>query len=226
MGGTLDVIVVAAGSGRRMGFDKILAQLAGRPVLAWSLGVFEEAGVVGRVVVVCASGARAEVGKIAGAFGKVAGVVVGGAQRPDSVLAGAEALEGMGVDVRRMVAVHDAARPLVLRGVIETCLEAARLHGAAAPAERVADTLHRTDNSQMVTDTVVRENLWRVQTPQVLPLGTLLELAGGRGFTDEVSALRAAHKPVALVENPAPNFKITVPADLETAGAILRARNP
>jgi 2-C-methyl-D-erythritol 4-phosphate cytidylyltransferase len=226
MGGTLDVVVVAAGSSRRMGFDKILAGLAGRPVLAWSLGVFEETEAVGKIVVVCASGARTATGKIAGAFAKVAAVVDGGAARPDSVLAGAQALKDMGTDGGRLVAVHDAARPLVLRGVIETCLEAARLHGAAAPAERVADTLHRTDNSQMVTDTVVRENLWRVQTPQILPLGTLIALAGGRGFTDEVSALRAAGKPVALVENPSPNFKVTIPADLEMAAAILRGRNP
>lgn len=206
-----------------MGFDKIRAPLAGRTVLEWSLSVFDSLEFVDHIILVCPGGQQPEFAPMARPFGKLCGVVEGGLERPDSVLAGAKALDKLGW--KGFVAVHDAARPLVLPGAVEDCLKAARSTGAAALAERVADTLHRTNGEAVVTGHVLRDNLWRVQTPQILPLEDLLGMAGGRGFTDEVSALLAIRKSAVLVENFSPNFKITVPADLLLAEAVLRSRH-
>lgn len=205
-----------------MGFDKIRALLGGRTVLEWSLRVFHSLECVDRIVVVCPRGQRPEFAQLTKGYAKIGDVVEGRSERPGSVLAGAEALQELGCG--GLVAVHDGARPLILTEAIERCRKAAEARGAAALAERVVDTLHRTDPDHLVTGSVTRENLWRVQTPQILSLGDLIAMQGGQGFTDEVSALLAAKKNAVLIENHAPNFKITVPGDLLLAEAVLQSR--
>lgn len=175
------------------------------------------------MVVVCPPGRLTDFTRETQLFPKVLAVVEGGAERSDSVANGVCALVSEGQLPPDFVAVHDAARPLILPESISLCFTAAVASGAAALAERVVDTLHRCDGEGIVLEPVPRANLWRVQTPQILKWEDLKALSGSH--TDEVSGLLALKKKAILVENPHPNFKMTVPADLVLAQAIVESRS-
>lgn len=213
----LDAVIVAGGSSRRMGFNKILAKFSGRTVLEHSVRAFEECRVVGRIVVVCSAGSEEVVRRIVAICGKLHAVVPGGKERGDSVMAGIRALG----EPSEWIAVHDAARPLVRPGDIERCDAAAREAGAAALAERAVDTLHRTDGHRVVIGTVPRENLWRVQTPQIFARRYLARFdESNAAATDEISRVLQCGGRAVMVEAGSPNFKLTVPSDLPLAGAV------
>lgn len=220
-------VIVAGGASRRMGFNKLTAELEGRPVLAWSVAAFEQCPAIDAIVLVCATSARGELENIAreAAPTKLRGVVEGGAHRHLSVVEGLQAVP----ENASMIAVHDAARPLVTCAMIERCLENARNNGAAACARRIADTLKRINDEGFIVDSVDRTNLWAVETPQIFRADLLREayrhVAEEEYFvTDETSAVQAAGAPVALVETPEWNGKITFPGDLELARQVVRGR--
>lgn len=217
-------VIVAAGSSRRAGFDKLAALLDGEPVLRRSVDAFVAAGAAS-VVVVCPVSRWEETG-LAGADFPVPVIRVdGGAERQDSVAAGLAALPAG----TRMVAVHDGARPLITPGGICACLAAAEKHGAAACAHPVVDTLKRADaDARALPEVVSRENLWGMETPQIFRLDLLLHAYAhvreqGLVVTDEVSAVEAVGVATKLVPGGA-NLKITLPGDLELAELIWRHR--
>ena len=225
--GSVWAVIVAGGSSRRMGFNKLTAELEGRPVLAWSIGAFNDSPAIDAIVLVCASSARAELEEIARAAApsKLKHVVVGGAHRHLSVA------EGLGCVPAEatMIAVHDAARPMVNEAMITRCLESARNTGAAACARPVTDTLKRINDEGFILESVDRSKLWSVETPQIFRADLLRHayaelIATGGYVTDETSAVQAAGAPVSLVETPEWNGKITFPADLELARVIVRGR--
>jgi len=224
----VSAILVAAGSSRRMGFDKLAAALAGESVLVRSLLAFEACPEVGEIRVVTNPEKFDEVTEAARRLGlaKFVEVIAGGAERHLSVHAG---LNRVGGDYE-LVAVHDAARPLVTPAAISRCVSVAASHGAATLAHRVADTLKRGNAAGEVVDAVSRDDLWAMETPQIFSTALLCEayagvLARGEVVTDEVSAVTALGRVVKLVENTEPNLKITVPGDLAVAAAILRSRD-
>ena len=127
------------------------------------------------------------------------------------------------------VAVHDAARPLVRPDLIERIFQLARVHGGAASAAPVIDTLKRVDRDHFVIGGVARANLFAVQTPQIFRRDLLEKAYGvifseGLEVTDEISAVERVGGKVVLVPNDEPNFKITYPADLSLAEFVLRQR--
>lgn len=217
-------IIVAAGSGTRMGFDKLLASLGGSPVILHTLRAFQKCPDIDEIVVV-ASEERAEVvRRIAddNAFSKLKAFVPGGAERHFSVWAGLQALD----PACGLVAVHDGARPLIHGAQISRCIARARETGAAASARPVSETLKRADAAGQVCGGVDRAGLWIMETPQVFAVPILREayeavLREGALVTDEVSALERIGHPVWLVENETPNPKITWPADLVLAERLL-----
>ena len=216
-------IIVAAGSGNRFGGDKITLPLAGSPVLAWSLKAFDESDEIGTIVIVVPSGREEDFLEIARAAGisKPLIIVAGGGTRRESVIRGLSSLPP-GTD---LVAIHDAARPLVTPDLIRRCLESAAISGASAAAAPVTETLHLADQERNAVRTIDRTGLWAMQTPQVFraePLGRLLGIASPG--TDEVSAALEAGWKIPFVENLRPNPKITWPSDLETAEALLAIR--
>ena len=226
--GSVWAVIVAGGSSRRMGFNKLTADLDGRPVLAWSVAAFNDCKAVDAVVLVCAASAREELEQIARAAApeKLRAVVEGGAHRHLSV---AEGLHCVPPDAS-MIAVHDAARPLVTCATIERCLEAAHNTGAAACARPVTDTLKRINDEGFIIESVERTKLWAVETPQIFRAELLRHaydevIATGGYVTDETSAVQAAGAPVALVETPEWNGKITWPSDLAVARLIVRGRS-
>lgn len=212
-------ILVAAGSGTRMGFDKLLARLGGLSVLQRSLDVLFQSPSIHSIVIVCPT-ERWETLRIPADSGKPVIRADGGTLRQDSVLSGIRACP----DTTTHVAIHDAARPLVHTEDIARVVTAAGETGAATLAHRVVETLKRSDSSQNVVDSVSRDHLWAMETPQVFALQPLLAAFSTTStgeFTDEVSRMQAAGHRVRLVESLHPNPKITAPADLPLAEALL-----
>lgn len=217
-------VIVAAGSSRRAGFDKLAAPLAGVPVLRRSVDAFVAAGAAA-VVVVCPQSRWEETELSTADFPVPVMRVDGGAERQDSVAAGLAALPAG----TRMVAVHDGARPLITPQGIAACLQAAEATGAATCAHPVVDTLKRADAAgRALPEKVSRENLWGMETPQIFRLSLLLQAyehvkAHGLVVTDEVSAVEALGVATQLVQGGA-NLKITLPGDLELAELIWKHR--
>ena len=210
-----------------MGFDKLLALLGDKPVLAHTIDAFERTDSVSEIILV---GRGERVGEFAelvrqNHFKKVRHVVPGGERRQDSVRAG---LEKVGTD-GKFIAVHDAARPLVTPEQIERVLAVAREHGAAALAEPVTDTLKRADENQCVAGGVPRENLYAMQTPQIFERALLdrayARVAANHLSVTEVSAVEHLGAKVLLVPSEEWNVKITYPRDLLLAQAALARRS-
>ncbi len=211
-------IVVAAGSSRRMGFDKLTADLAGRPVLVHSVEAFLSHPEIDHVVVVAPAD---EPDRFAEWFPR-AQTIPGGAQRHLSVWQG---LQTLPADCQ-WVAIHDGARPLISADAISACLAAAHQHGAAACAHRITETVKRADASGRVSQSVSRENLWAMETPQTFSRRLIVRAyehvrASGNAVTDEVSAVEALGEDVYLVDSSGPNPKITFPSDLEWVRRLL-----
>src|SRR6185437_3402043 len=223
----LSAIIVAGGSSQRMGFDKLFAVIAGEPVIAHSIRAFEHASSVSEIVVVARKERHDEIRKIsrAAGFKKVRSIEPGGERRQDSVRAGLDRID----HAAKYVAVHDAARPLITPEQIERTFEQCRVHGSAALAQPVNDTLKRADADLLVVGLVDRHQLYAMQTPQIFERKLIEDAyhdvyATNASVTDEVSAIeRLGHK-IALVLTDVFNFKITYPRDLPMADFILRER--
>lgn len=223
----LSAIIVAAGDSRRMGFDKLFTAIAGKPIIAHTIRAFERTDSVDGIVVVAREDRRAEIKAIVRDenFKKVKSIIPGGKRRQDSVRAGLDHLES----AARYVAVHDAARPLVTPKQIEHLLHQCQIHGAAALAEPINDTLKRADADLLVTEPVDRQELYAMQTPQMFERALIDEAyravyAENILVTDEVSAVERLGRKVALVLNDDFNFKITYPRDLPLAEFVLTQR--
>lgn len=206
------VIIVAAGRGSRMGGEvpKQWQILAGKPVVAHALAAF--AGL--RVVLVIHPEDRARAERLG------VELVEGGATRDASVRAGLEALAGG--DVTRVL-VHDGARPLVSRALVERLITALEVRDGAAPALAVTDALWRAAEG-LVTGTADRAGLYRAQTPQAFRFQPILAAhrAHPGGALDDVEVALAAGLDVAIVEGEESNLKLTFPGDFARAEAILR----
>ncbi|MDX2232935.1 MAG: bifunctional 2-C-methyl-D-erythritol 4-phosphate cytidylyltransferase/2-C-methyl-D-erythritol 2,4-cyclodiphosphate synthase [Hyphomonadaceae bacterium] len=209
-------LIVAAGRGQRAGagLPKQFRPFAGRPMLRWSLDAFRAVANVQRIVVVADPADATALGECTA--GLDVEQTAGGPTRTASVRAGLEWLAGQG-QRPEWVLIHDAARPGVSTGLIESVLDALQTTDAAAPALAVADALKRTDDSGAVVADVGRDRLWRVQTPQGFAFGPLLEayrsLDPTAVFEDDLAVARAAGMTTRLVPGSARVGKITFPED-------------
>jgi 2-C-methyl-D-erythritol 4-phosphate cytidylyltransferase len=224
----LSAIIVAAGSSERMGFDKLLALLGDKPVLAHTIAAFECTDSVREIILVARAERVEEFEELVrqSDFKKVRPVVAGGKHRQDSVRAGLGKVDAEAA----FIAVHDAARPLITPEQIEHVLALAREHGAAALAEPITDTLKRADPNRFVTGGVPRESLYAMQTPQIFERALLEQAyaavaANDLSVTDEVSAVEHLGAKVRLLSNDEWNIKITYPRDLLLAQAALARRS-
>lgn len=216
-------IIVAAGSSRRMGFDKLAAPLLGKPVLRRTLEAFLAAETIGSIVVVCPEERWPLLGPPD--FGKPVTRSDGGANRQDSVAMGLRAVQGE----PDFIAVHDAARPLVSPADIDRAVTEAFSQQAVSLARRVTETVKRSDDLNLGIESVSRENLWLMETPQVFDRILLEEACRhvaehGITVTDEVSTLEAIGIRTRFVESTSPNIKITTPADLALAEALWKSK--
>lgn len=212
-------IIVASGSSQRMGFDKLLAEIDGKPVLQRSVEAFLAVADIKRIIVVCPEERWNKIGVEDNRIIRVDG----GETRQTSVNAGLDAL-GEGI---KLVAIHDGARPLVSPADIAQCIAIARDYGAATLAKPATETMMRADEDGFSTKRVERDQIWFMETPQVFELGQLVKAAQhtrviGLDCTDEVSALQTIGGRVKFLEPSSPNIKITTPSDLALAAALLK----
>lgn len=207
--------ILAAGTSTRLGEDKVLADLGGRPVLDWSLAAAEAAGVFGEVLVVTSPAAVPRVTAAVARAGVRARVIAGGATRTASSWAALDALPDA-----LLIAIHDSARPFVLPSLFQRCVEAAESDGAAAIGLRLAETVRRADEAGVSLEEVEREGLWVAQTPQAFRRELLVrarEAAPERSFTDDAAAVAAAGIRVRMIPGDRRNLKITTLEDLAYA---------
>lgn len=218
-------IVLAAGSSRRMGGgDKLLADLAGRQVLSWTLSAFEECEAVHDLVVVTSTANRPAVAELCRGLEKLRALVVGGKERQDSVWAGLNTLARID-----LVAVHDGARPLITAEGIARCIERAADGVGVIAGGASVDTIKVVDADERVLDTPGRSSLRAVATPQVFRAQTLRrahEAARRDGIlaTDDAALVERLGESVLVHDVGEPNPKITSPLDLMLAEGLLGAR--
>jgi len=217
-------VIPAAGSGARFGGEtpKQFLPLAGVSVLRRSLLAAASAPEIGAIVVAAPSGLVGRASEEARGIAKVVAVVPGGATRVHSVASALAALRGE----PEIVVVHDAARPLASAKLFSRIVEAAQKHGGAIAGVRIDDTVKRTAADGSVHETVSRDRLWRIQTPQAFR-GELLRRAHreaqkkGWEATDDAALVEKVGGTVVVVEGDAMNFKITTPDDFALAERLL-----
>lgn len=224
-------IIPAGGSGRRMGLSepKQFIRLAGVPMLVHTLRAFAATPLIHAIVVVAPAEHLSRTKALLRQYPvpRIHAVVAGGDTRQASVRHGLAALP----PDTELVMAHDGARPLVMPMLIDACIKAAEVHGAAIAAIPVKDTLKQGNSEQLIAATVERKGLWQAQTPQVarLEMFQAAYAAAERDRftgTDEASLLERAGFPVALVEGAETNIKVTRPEDLAIAEALLMKTNP
>jgi 2-C-methyl-D-erythritol 4-phosphate cytidylyltransferase len=214
------VIIVAAGNSERMGFDKLLAPLAGKPVLQHSIETFASCNNVSKIIVVCPEDRYREIG-LKGCSKNITRVD-GGKDRHDSVAAGLRQLAGQ----TQYVAVHDGARPLVSLEQIQRVMKSALTHDAASSARPVTETIKRASSDDFAIESICRDHLWLMETPQIFRTDLLnqayqLVQQNGQRVTDEVSAMELIEVHTHLVANREPNLKITYPEDIQLAEKLI-----
>jgi 2-C-methyl-D-erythritol 4-phosphate cytidylyltransferase len=215
-------LIVAAGSGERLGADrpKALVDVAGKPMVQWSVDALRAMEEVDQIVVALPGGAQAPPGTIG---------VQGGASRSDSVRRALAA-----ADDGDPVLVHDAARPLLtpaLAREVTAALQSDPQAAAAIAAAPVSDTIKRVDDSGAVSETLARASLWAVQTPQVFRRAALqaaLDVSDEllAAATDDAWLVERSGGRVIVVDAGAENLKVTTPLDLEVAALLLARRSP
>lgn len=214
----VDAVVVAAGRSERFGEDdKLMADLEGRPVLAWSLAAISRAPCVGTIVVVAQEEAKARIAaRAAGVDGARLIVVPGGARRRDSVEAGVKQC------TTEYVLIHDGARPFVTVELIERCVAAAAGVAGAVVAVPVTDSIKVVDEDGTVAEHPDRRKLWAAQTPQVVRRDLWLAAAAAdpSDATDDAAMVARLGHRCRLVEGERTNLKITFPLDLALARAV------
>ena len=212
------LLIVAAGSGERLGRGepKALVPLAGRPLLAWTLDAVARVP-FSRVVVAAPEDRLAEFRRIVGSRGSV---VAGGPTRSASVRLGVAALAPADSDI---LAIHDAARPLVAAEEVAAVLEAAERGGAAAAAVAAVDTIKRVSDGSIV-ETLDRAGIYGAATPQAFRFELLRRALSEGDATDEATLCEKLGIRVTVVPVSRLSFKVTVPVDLELAESVLAAR--
>lgn len=225
-GPSCSAVVVAAGSSTRMGFDKVLAEVGGVPVLVRALTAFQEAPSISEVVVVTRTELVPDAARLCQDYGlsKVSKVIRGGDTRTQSARLGTLECSPKA----KLIAIHDGARPFVTVRVIEDAVAQAAAGGAAAPAVPVKDTV-KIARDGLVERTPDRSELYAVQTPQVFD-GDLIRAAlqkaldDGAELTDDCAAVERLGKEVLLTDGSYENIKITTPEDMAIAAALLQRR--
>ncbi len=225
-------IIPAAGQGKRMGtqINKQYLSLLGKPVLAYTLACFEKASDVDGIIVVTQAEeqqfCQQEVVRKYG-YKKVIDIIPGGKERQDSVYQGLIKANRMGAD---WIIVHDGARPFFQEDILHRALQYAQTHhvgvGVAIP---VKDTIKCVNKAERVMETLLREQLRAIQTPQIFPCSYLMdayEKAYAEDFygTDDAALVERAGYPVYLIDGNEENIKITTPWDMMIGEMILRRR--
>ncbi len=220
------IIIAAAGQGKRLGLkqNKILFELAGKPMLIYSLDQFKDLPWVNEIIVVVHEEEVELIEQLLKLYGldQRVEVVVGGSERQHSIA------NGLARVTSDYVMVHDAARPFVSGELIRRLYERLYDVDAVIPGIPVVDTIKLVDKYQRVMETLNRDQLWAIQTPQAFARRLLVEAyerARTDGFvgTDDASLVEWIGVDVEVVAGDEKNLKVTRAADLEQAERMLTA---
>ncbi len=217
-------ILLAAGRGERLGGDvpKCFVELEGRPLLAHAVDAATACAAVELVVVVAPQGFGGRAGPHVAHLGEGAVVIVGGSTRQESVAAGLAKIDESSFD---SILVHDVARPLATTALFDAVLLGLADADGVVPAVPVSDTIKRVRGG-VVAETLPREALVAVQTPQAFRATALRHAHGGDPeATDDAALVEALGGRVVVVAAPRWNLKITEPEDLIVAEALLQVRS-
>ncbi|MDU4443511.1 MAG: 2-C-methyl-D-erythritol 4-phosphate cytidylyltransferase [Veillonella sp.] len=215
-------IVLAAGAGRRMGHDenKIFIKLGQKSIIQWTLSHINQVKAVSEVILVVADGEASYMEQHIASLGlsKSIKIVTGGKERQDSVYAGLQAV-GDDIDI---VLVHDGARPLAKSELFERVIEGAETHGAVTIGVPSTDTIKRVDIDGQVLETLNRNELMNIQTPQGFLKDIFKEAqetAKQDAYlgTDDVSLVEYIGKDVYILDGDYENIKVTTPNDIAVA---------
>ncbi|KAL0032340.1 hypothetical protein WJX79_005943 [Trebouxia sp. C0005] len=227
--GSVSVVLLAGGSGKRMKapMPKQYLDLVGQPIAMHSLRTFGSMPEVGQIVVVCDPSYRDLFqqyldqlpSRIQHSF------AVPGVERQDSVYSGLQAIRSEAA----LVAIHDSARPLIDPADAANCMADAQQVGAAVLGVPVKPTIKEVNSNGMVIRTLIRANLWEVQTPQVIQPDMLregFELVRQKKLevTDDVSIIEALGRPVKVTQGSYTNIKVTTPDDMLVAEGFLMSK--
>ncbi|MCM1027551.1 MAG: 2-C-methyl-D-erythritol 4-phosphate cytidylyltransferase [Roseburia sp.] len=236
------VILLAGGSGKRMGTEqpKQYLEIAGRPMIWYSLRALERSAVVDDCILVVPEGdidyAKEKIVQ-AGQFSKALAVVAGGRERYESVWRGIRALtEREPEEASRIVMIHDGARPCLTEEILERCFYGALEYGACTAAVPSKDTITLSDGEGFEADTPDRKYVWNVQTPQAFRREILLSAFERMAaeletdsreklswITDDVSVVRRyGGARIRLVQGDYRNIKVTTIEDLRIAESFLK----
>ena len=220
----LSAIVVAAGRSNRFKgkVSKVLAKIKSKPVIYYSLLALNRHQDINEIVVVTSLSNIKSITGIVRRYkiNKVKKIVLGGKERKDSVLQGLKSL-GEGTNY---VLIHDGARPFINNSIISSVITAAKLSGAAVTGVPVKPTIKKVNPGFWVKETIDRDSLWEIQTPQVFLKSIILKAyskLGGFKVTDDAMLVEKIGIKVKLALGLYSNIKITTPEDLIIAEAIL-----
>ena len=214
-------IIAAAGQSSRFGAEnKILAEVMGKPVIAYTAEALSKSEYIGEIIIVAREEDILYISDIVKQYDikKVKTIVRGGASRSESVSLGLKETS----DEFSLVAIHDGARPCVTEEIIKDAVEKAYETGAAAPGVAVTDTIKKSDENGVILHTVDRKNLWRIQTPQVFKKEIIKKAyEKSPDLTDDCAAVELLGHSVYITSGSELNLKITTKSDMFFATAIL-----
>ncbi|MGI6007939.1 MAG: 2-C-methyl-D-erythritol 4-phosphate cytidylyltransferase [Ruminococcus sp.] len=222
-------IVLAAGSGKRMGtrVQKQFLDIGGKPVLYYSLKCFQDSAIIDEVILVTGEKeieyCQANIVQKYN-FTKIRKVVAGGEERYDSVYEGLKNCENC-----KYVFIHDGARPFVDEEMLQRALETVKTCGACVAAVPSKDTVKIVDEDEVIADTPDRSKVWIVQTPQVFDYALvrraydkMMKCAHSQVTDDAMAVELMEHWPVKVTKGSYYNFKITTPEDMLLAEVYVR----
>lgn len=225
--GFCSVVVVAAGESRRFGKDKLFLEIGGVPVIRRTLEALASSPAVDEIVVVTRQESLESIAGIVDKCGisKVSKIVLGGADRTQSALAGVSETS----PEARTICIHDGARPFVTHEVIAEVIEKAAQYHAACPAIPVKDTVRIAENG-LAVQTPAREKVYAVQTPQaftadIIKAALTAAVRDGKSYTDDCAAVEALGVKIRLTRGDERNIKITTALDIPVAEFIAGERN-
>ncbi|NMA67293.1 MAG: 2-C-methyl-D-erythritol 4-phosphate cytidylyltransferase [Clostridiaceae bacterium] len=225
--GAVGAIIVAAGKGSRMGlgYNKVLANLCGRPVIEWTVKNFSIPALIDKIVLVVNPDEKAVIKNIIEPYSDIINITLteGGNERQDSVYNG---LKAMG-DSTELILIHDGARPFVDQPLIERSILYAKRFGAACAGMPVKETVKKINEENLVVETPVRATLWSAQTPQAFKREIILksyQQAYQKGLkgTDDASLAEAAGYNVFMFEGSYNNIKLTSPEEFVLAEQLVK----
>jgi 2-C-methyl-D-erythritol 4-phosphate cytidylyltransferase len=220
----VSVIIVAAGSGARLGavVPKAFVKLNGKPMVEYSLQAFQECKNVAEIILVKPVSYQINSVKYFDRYPKLSSIISGGKERLDSVRAGLNMVS----PGYKVILIHDAARPMVRTEQINAVIQAVKKHGAAILAAPVTDTIKQVKAGR-ITGTVDRSHLWKAQTPQGFKMLALKKSHFNQknvSATDDSQLVEMFNGNVHIVPGDDCNLKITTTIDLEIASWLLKKK--